>query len=69
MSKSVTIDQDNPLAFYVIGRIYIDKKEFDKAEKHLRKAVEKEPELAAAYTGLGVNYLLQRNMGGRLRKL
>ena len=61
--ESITIDQDNPIAYYVIGRVYLDKKEFNKAEEYLRKAVEKEPELAAAYTGLGVNYLLQGKNG------
>ncbi len=61
--KSITLDQDNPLALYVIGRIYIDKKDYKKAEVYLRKATENEPELAAAYTGLGINYLLQGNIG------
>ena len=37
------------------------KKEFDKADEYFRKAVESEPELASAYTGLGINYLLQGN--------
>ncbi|MDP7530878.1 MAG: tetratricopeptide repeat protein, partial [Candidatus Scalindua sp.] len=60
--ESITIDQDNPIAYYVIGRVYLDKKEFNKAEEYLRKAIEKEPELAAAYTCLGLNYLLQGKM-------
>ncbi|MBZ0108363.1 MAG: tetratricopeptide repeat protein [Candidatus Scalindua rubra] len=58
---SITLDKDNPLALYYIGRIHTDKKEFDKADEYLRKAVESEPELALAYTGLGINYLLQGN--------
>ncbi|MCR4343270.1 MAG: tetratricopeptide repeat protein, partial [Candidatus Scalindua sp.] len=58
---SITMDKDNPLALYYLGRIHTDKKEFDKADEYLRKAVESEPELALAYTGLGINYLLQGN--------
>jgi tetratricopeptide (TPR) repeat protein len=61
--KSITLDQDNPLALYVIGRIYIDKKDCKKAEEYLMKAIENEPELASAHTGLGINYLLQGNIG------
>jgi tetratricopeptide (TPR) repeat protein len=58
---SITIDKDNPLALYYLGRIHTDKKEFDKADEYLRKAAESEPELALAYTGLGINYLIQGN--------
>jgi tetratricopeptide (TPR) repeat protein len=61
--KSITIDKDNPLALYYLGRIYTGNKEFDKADEYLRKAAKSEPELALAYTGLGINYLLQGNAG------
>lgn len=56
---SITLDKDNPLALYYLGRIHTDRKEFEKADAYLRKAVENEPELASAYTGLGINSLLQ----------
>ena len=58
---SIALDKDNPLALYYLGRIHTDKKEFEKADAYLRKAIESEPELALAYTGLGINYLLQGN--------
>ena len=58
---AITIDKDNPLALYYLGRIHTEKKEFEKADDYLRKAVESEPELALAYTGLGINYLIQGN--------
>ncbi len=59
--ESINIYKDNPLALYFLGRIHTDKKEFGKAEEYFRKAAESEPELALAYTGLGINYLLQGN--------
>ena len=58
---SISLDKDNPLALYYLGRIHSDKKEFEKADTYFRKAVESEPALALAYTGLGINYLLQGN--------
>ncbi len=61
--KSITMDKDNPLSFYTIGRIFSDKREFDKAEEYLRKAVGNEPEFASAYTCVGINCLLQGKVG------
>ncbi|MBC8551562.1 MAG: tetratricopeptide repeat protein [Candidatus Brocadiales bacterium] len=56
---SITLDKDNPLALYYLGRIHTARKEFEKADAYLRKAAESEPALALAFTGLGINYLLQ----------
>jgi len=58
---TIALDKDNPLALYYLGRIHTEKKEFENADAYLRKAIKSEPELALAYTGLGINYLLQKN--------
>ena len=59
---AISIDKENPLALYYLGKIHTEKKEFKKADEYLRKAVESEPDLALAYTGLGINYLIQGNV-------
>lgn len=38
--KSITLDRDNPLTLYTIGRIYLGKKDYKKAEEYLKKATE-----------------------------
>ncbi len=54
----------NPLSAYVnteVAMIYYGKANYDLAEKHFLKAIEIQPDMLAAYEGLGAIYGLKKN--------
>ena len=46
-------DPDDPMLFFTLGRLYLDEKRFEEAQKALKKAVELDKGYSAAWLELG----------------
>ena len=57
------MDSGDAIVYSNIGSLYLSAYLYDKALENFRKAVEKDPRLAAAYNGLGSTFLKLNRFG------
>jgi tetratricopeptide (TPR) repeat protein len=55
-NRVIELDPVNGEAYYMLGDLFIEKKDYGSAEKNFRKNIEVQPNSAAAYHGLGNCY-------------
>lgn len=63
--RALELDESNPIAHYKLGYVYVHQDDLEDAERHLKRALELEPEFAPAQATLGYTY---RKKADRLRK-
>ena len=57
--QAVILSPDDPLALDVLGQALYFLEDFDNAERFFKKALDENPEYAAAHLHLGMNYLMK----------
>ncbi|MBV5306179.1 MAG: tetratricopeptide repeat protein [Desulfobulbaceae bacterium] len=60
--EAIRIDATHPYPQNILGRIYFEKQNFQKALEHFQKAATLEPDFIPAYTNMGSAALLQGNL-------
>lgn len=60
--EAIRIDATHPYPHNILGRIYFDKQNYQKALEHFQKAAKLEPDFIPAYTNMGSAALLQGNL-------
>jgi tetratricopeptide (TPR) repeat protein len=64
-----TASKKLPLAYLYMGNVYFQKKEYEEAEFHYKKAIKKDPENADAYNNLAWLYYTKREKLDEAEKL
>lgn len=57
--EAITTNPGEAMSYNLLGWVYVKKEDYENAEKYLTKALEIDPELAAAYLNLGTMYEAQ----------
>lgn len=55
-TRALQLDDNNPITHYRLGYVAVQSDHFDDAERHLRRALEIDPEFALAQAALGFTY-------------
>ena len=55
-TRALELDSHNPVTHYRLGYVAVQSDRFDEAERHLRRALEIDPEFALAQAALGFTY-------------